>query len=246
MLDRKPEDIWILSAVGMNQHSLPDVYQLQLRSAVRKLYVYLSPLCCSDVPHGASVVTSGTISKNRAELSSADRPVEGSEGGPRPAGGLRAQCRFLLNSCWSSVWISSNTLWCITSVWREKTSKTKWEARYLTWIRRWMFCRSCQGVRLIPFALKWSQKKSSVAEHLIQAAELEPKSCCDPDICGPDPAWPGWGPERNPHPPPVGGVELGAATRNFDKQKCFVKYFQTANERRVWIHAAWMLTAVLS
>ena len=34
-------------------------------------------------------------------------------------GGFKAQCKFLLSSCWSSVWTSSYTLWCITSVWRE-------------------------------------------------------------------------------------------------------------------------------
>lgn len=44
-----------------------------------------------------------------------NRPA-GSMGGPVLTGGLRAQCKFLLNSCWSSVWISSNTLWCMTSV----------------------------------------------------------------------------------------------------------------------------------
>ena len=32
-------------------------------------------------------------------------------------GGLRAQCKFLLSSCWSSVWTRSYTLWCMTSVW---------------------------------------------------------------------------------------------------------------------------------
>ena len=32
-----------------------------------------------------------------------DPPVEGSVGGLGPPGGSRAQCRFLLNSCWSSV-----------------------------------------------------------------------------------------------------------------------------------------------
>lgn len=121
---------------------------------------------------------------------------QGSTGGRGPAGGSRAQCRFLLNSCWSSVWISSNTLWCITSVWQRQQQQQRETQAQKTFMHRlitikpsrYEMLRRCQRLLLIQFSLKWSQEKSGVADRLIQAAETEPETRRDPGLCGQDAA----------------------------------------------------------
>lgn len=81
------------------------------------------------------------------------------------------------------------------------------------------------GVRLIPFALKWSQEKSSVTATLLQRAESEPETCCDSDICRPDPPRPGFGPQWNNTPPSshCGRGQRGVTERNVDRLKCDMK-----------------------
>lgn len=80
-------------------------------------------------------------------------------------------------------------------------------------------------VRLIPFALKWSQEKSSVTATLLQRAESEPETCCDSHICCPDLPRPGFGPQWNNTPPSshCGRGQRGVTERNVDRLKCDMK-----------------------
>lgn len=89
------------------------------------------------------------------------------------------------------------------------------------------------GVRLIPFALKWSQEKSSVTATLLQRAESEPETCCDSDICCPDPPRPGFGPQWNNTPPSshCGRGQRGVTERNVDRSKCDMKCVSTIKPR---------------
>lgn len=164
-----------------------------------------------------------------------DRPVEGSVGDRRLAGGFRAQCRFLLNSCWSSVWISSNTLWCITSVWQENnTQQTE-----IRWIKKskskgWKWdCVGKDGCFVEAGTLRGAFDSVCLE---VEPREIKCRWMFDSKSWhgAKDPLWPWYlssGPSvtwlrsrlEPPSTPTEGGVKTRSLQRNVDRQKCYVK-----------------------
>lgn len=108
-------------------------------------------------------------------------------------------------------------------------------------------------VRLIPFALKWSQEKSSVTATLLQRAESEPETCCDSHICCLDLPRPGFGPQWNNTPPSshCGRGQRGVTEECWQVEVWHEMRFKHQTKRRSSYHTAntaadeWMLPSLL-